>query len=54
MSNPHRSRALELGGVRHQDDVAGIGNDCQRHFHFSEIEIEQSPVRVDAEVPMTA
>ncbi len=47
MADAHRGGAFELGAVGHQDDVASIGNDCLRHFHFAEIEIQKRAISVD-------
>src|SRR5262245_21754478 len=47
MADAHGCGPLELGGIRDEDHLPGIGDDCLRHLHLAEIEIEQRAVMVD-------
>ncbi len=40
-------RPVELGRVRDEDHMTGVGDDRLRHFHFAIVEVEQRAVGVD-------
>ena len=51
MGDADRGAAAELCGVRHQHDVAGVGDDGLRHLHFAIVEIQQRALLVDRRGP---